>query len=111
MDTTDQAFDPEDAGLSEDDTAKILNVEPGTLATWRSQGKGPKYRKTGRRIGTRLASSKNISAVAFAVLSLRQRGVCGARLALPEKSPGPGSHDPAIRGVFVHQTRAATRDN
>jgi hypothetical protein len=52
MDNTaaNQVYDPEDEGVSEEDTAKILGVEPGTLATWRSQGKGPKFRKTGRRV-------------------------------------------------------------
>ena len=50
MDNTNQAFDPEDAGVSEEKTAEILDVVPGTLATWRSQGKGPKFRKIGRRI-------------------------------------------------------------
>jgi transposase-like protein len=48
--TANQVYDPEDGGVSEEDTAKILDVEPGTLATWRSQGKGPKFRKIGRRI-------------------------------------------------------------
>lgn len=45
-----RVFDPEDVGLSEEQTAKILSVEPPTLATWRSKGRGPKYRKNGRRV-------------------------------------------------------------
>jgi hypothetical protein len=38
-------FDPDDESISEEDTAKVLRVTPGTLATWRALGKGPKYRK------------------------------------------------------------------
>jgi transposase-like protein len=45
-----QIFDPDDAGLSNEQTATILGVKPETLATWRSQGRGPKYRKTGRHV-------------------------------------------------------------
>jgi hypothetical protein len=43
-------FDPDDVGLSNDETAEILRVKPETLATWRSQGRGPRYRKSGRRV-------------------------------------------------------------
>jgi hypothetical protein len=43
-------FNPEDAGLSENETAEILGVKPETLATWRSKGRGPKFRKNGRRV-------------------------------------------------------------
>jgi hypothetical protein len=49
-DTTLQIFDPDDIGLSDKQTAGILGVRPETLATWRSKGRGPKYRKTGRRV-------------------------------------------------------------
>jgi transposase-like protein len=45
-----QAFDPDDVGLSNEETARILGIEPETLATWRSLGRGPKFRKTGRRV-------------------------------------------------------------
>jgi hypothetical protein len=45
-----QIFDPDDAGVSEEQTAGILGVTLGTLATWRSKGRGPKYRKTGRKV-------------------------------------------------------------
>jgi hypothetical protein len=43
-------FDPDDEGLSEKRTAEILRVKVGTLATWRSLGRVPRYRKSGRRI-------------------------------------------------------------
>jgi hypothetical protein len=43
-------FDPDDVGLSEKQTAQVLGVKPETLATWRFQGRGPKFRKTGRRV-------------------------------------------------------------
>ena len=46
MDTV--QFDPDDIGLSNEATAAILHVTPETLATWRSQGRGPQYRKSGR---------------------------------------------------------------
>jgi transposase-like protein len=45
-----QIFDPDDAGLTNEETATILGVKPETLATWRSQGRGPRFRKTGRRV-------------------------------------------------------------
>jgi hypothetical protein len=41
-------LDPDDVGVSPAETAKILNVEKTTLAAWRSQGRGPRYRKSGR---------------------------------------------------------------
>jgi hypothetical protein len=43
-------FDPQDEGLDEKQTAAILHVKPETLTTWRSQGRGPKFRKNGRRV-------------------------------------------------------------
>jgi hypothetical protein len=46
MDST--KFDPDDVGLSNDETAAILRVTPETLTTWRSKGRGPRYRKSGR---------------------------------------------------------------
>ena len=30
--------------------AKILGLRPGTLEVWRSIGKGPRYKKIGRRV-------------------------------------------------------------
>ena len=45
-----QQFDPEEVGIPETRAAAILGVKPGTLATWRSQGRGPRFRKSGRRI-------------------------------------------------------------
>jgi hypothetical protein len=43
-------FDSDDVGITEEETAKILRIEPATLATWRWAGRGPKFRKIGRRI-------------------------------------------------------------
>jgi hypothetical protein len=43
-------FNPDDVGIDEAQTAAILHVKVETLATWRSQGRGPRFRKTGRRI-------------------------------------------------------------
>jgi hypothetical protein len=43
-------FDPDDAGVSNEEAAAILHVKPETLTTWRSQGRGPRYRKSGRRV-------------------------------------------------------------
>jgi hypothetical protein len=40
----------DDDGVEPNKTAAILHVKPATLATWRSQGKGPRYRKAGRYI-------------------------------------------------------------
>jgi hypothetical protein len=45
-----EMLDPEDVGISPEDTAKILNVTVATLATWRSQGRGPRFRKPGRAV-------------------------------------------------------------
>lgn len=45
-----ELFDPDDVGVSPAKTAAILNVKEETLATWRSQGRGPRYRKYGRSI-------------------------------------------------------------
>lgn len=36
--------------LDEDGAAEYLSVSSGTLRVWRSQGRGPKYRKIGRII-------------------------------------------------------------
>jgi hypothetical protein len=49
-DTLDRFFDPENVGLSNERTAEILGVRPQTLATWRSKGRGPMFRKSGRRV-------------------------------------------------------------
>lgn len=46
----DAFLDPDDEGVSEEDTAKILGVEVGTLRTWRTQGRGPRFRKPGRKV-------------------------------------------------------------
>jgi hypothetical protein len=45
---THDTFDPDDVGLNDEQAAEILKVKPKTLATWRSQGRGPRYRKSGR---------------------------------------------------------------
>ena len=49
-DQTDDGFDPNDLGLDNDETARILGKKPNTLATWRSKGKGPRFRKIGARV-------------------------------------------------------------
>jgi hypothetical protein len=36
--------------LNEEITAAVIGVEPSTLATWRSQGKGPDYVKLGKGV-------------------------------------------------------------
>jgi hypothetical protein len=46
----DEIFDPDEVGISEVDAARILNVKPQTLASWRSLGKGPEFRKVGRSV-------------------------------------------------------------
>ena len=38
----------EDPLLSQERAAAVIGVKPPTLATWRHQGKGPKYVKVGR---------------------------------------------------------------
>jgi hypothetical protein len=43
-------FDPDDRPLSDAEAAAILGVKPGTLPTWRSQGRGPRYYKDGRLV-------------------------------------------------------------
>ena len=43
-------FDPDDDDISEEITAKVLGVTPGTLKVWRSQGRGPNYRRIGKRV-------------------------------------------------------------
>jgi hypothetical protein len=48
MDTP--VFDPDDQGYPAHWAAEQLHVTPQTLATWRSQGKGPRFRKTGRYV-------------------------------------------------------------
>jgi excisionase family DNA binding protein len=42
--------------LSTTETARILRVHPATLATWRHEGRGPKFVKVGdRRVRYRLS--------------------------------------------------------
>jgi hypothetical protein len=43
-------FDPDDRPLDEEETAEILGVKVMTLASMRSQGRGPRYYKQGRFI-------------------------------------------------------------
>jgi hypothetical protein len=43
-------LDPDELGIPTAEAAEILGVEEGTLATWRSQGRGPRFRKIGRRV-------------------------------------------------------------
>jgi hypothetical protein len=42
--------DPDDAPLTNTQAAELLNIEPQSLAMMRMQGKGPEYRRNGRRI-------------------------------------------------------------
>jgi hypothetical protein len=42
--------DPDDEPVSEEKTAQFLNVTLNTLRSWRSLGRGPRYRKRGRTI-------------------------------------------------------------
>jgi hypothetical protein len=44
----DQVLDPDDRGIRDSEAAPILGVKATTLPTWRSKGKGPKFRKSGR---------------------------------------------------------------
>jgi hypothetical protein len=43
-------FNPDDIRIPEAEAAKILGVKPETLAQWRWQGRGPRFRKVGRTI-------------------------------------------------------------
>lgn len=36
--------------LNTTDAATYLGIQPNTLEAWRSQGKGPRYAKLGRRV-------------------------------------------------------------
>ena len=36
--------------LTEHDVADVLGVKPKTLARWRWQGRGPRFRKFGRKV-------------------------------------------------------------
>ena len=36
--------------LDEKEAAKILRVQTGTLSNWRVSGRGPRFRKIGRRV-------------------------------------------------------------
>ena len=36
--------------LSEADAARVLNISPGTLRNWRSQGRGPEFVKMGAAV-------------------------------------------------------------
>ena len=44
-----QAIDP-DQLLSQEDAARLLAVQPDTLAQWRARGQGPAFCKLGRAI-------------------------------------------------------------
>jgi hypothetical protein len=43
-------FDPDDRPLADAEAAALLGVKPGTLPTWRSLGRGPRYYKDGRLV-------------------------------------------------------------
>ena len=46
----DEMLDFDDIGITPEETAQILKVKVATLATWRSQGRGPRFRKPGRAV-------------------------------------------------------------
>lgn len=46
----DGIFDPDEIGIPDTEAAKVLNVKVATLASWRAQGKGPRFFKVGRSI-------------------------------------------------------------
>jgi hypothetical protein len=46
-------MDDIDEGLSDEESAPLLGVKPSTLPTWRSLGRGPRYRKGHPRPYTR----------------------------------------------------------
>lgn len=41
--------------LTEDDLARILEVEPRTIQAWRTEGRGPDYVKLGKSVFYRVA--------------------------------------------------------
>jgi predicted DNA-binding transcriptional regulator AlpA len=50
IDRISDGFDPNERGISDVEAAEILGVEKNTLATWRTKGQGPRFRKIGRRV-------------------------------------------------------------
>ncbi len=44
------AYDPECTLLTNDEAAKLLRLSPQTLNKYRVMGKGPRFRKLGRRV-------------------------------------------------------------
>jgi len=42
--------------ISNAQAAQILNINPGTLASWRCLGRGPRYVKVGRAVFYRLSA-------------------------------------------------------
>ena len=68
-DQTDDGFDPDDLGLDNDETAKILGKKPNTLATWRSKGKGPRFRRSTLESSTPAPSSTNSKQPPFVLLN------------------------------------------
>ena len=36
--------------VNTEEAAKILGLSPGTLEVWRCRGRGPRYKKIGRRV-------------------------------------------------------------
>jgi len=46
---------PAERLLNQESAAALIGARPATLATWRHQGKGPRYRKVGRAIYYRAA--------------------------------------------------------
>jgi hypothetical protein len=48
----------DDDGVPPEKTAKIFHVQVETLASWRSKGKGPRYRKAARYVDYRAGDLK-----------------------------------------------------
>jgi hypothetical protein len=43
-------FDPDNRPIDDEEAGPLLGVKPTSLPAWRSQGKGPRYYKTGRTV-------------------------------------------------------------
>ena len=51
-------FDPDDEDMFEEEAAEALGVTPGTMKLWRSKGRGPRYRRVGKRVTYTLRTLK-----------------------------------------------------
>jgi predicted site-specific integrase-resolvase len=55
------AYLPDKRALSTKEAAACLGLSPGTLEVWRSKGKGPRFRKHGRRVLYEIADLNSYS--------------------------------------------------